>query len=65
MLSVTHREYGEGKALCFCEKEGVTYLVVDFGTMKKDFLYPNAFADELTANDPEIARAIAEELAQL
>ena len=64
MLKVAHREYGEGMAICFQEVSGKTYIVVDFGEKKEKFLYPDAFADELEAKDPEIARAIAEELAR-
>ena len=63
MLKVTHKEYGEGTALCFFERAEATYLVVDFGGRKCDFRYPDAFADELVACDPEVAKAIAEELA--
>ncbi len=65
MLTVEHKEYGRGVAICFHEMEGKTYLVVDFDGKKEMFRYPHAFADELRACDEAIARSIAEELAQI
>ena len=65
MLTVEHKEYGRGVAICFHESDGVTYLVVDFGGRKESFRYPQAFAEEISACDPAVAKAIAEELAAL
>ena len=62
MLAVKHKEYGEGYAICFCEKDGKTAIVVDFGSEKKDFVYPDSFRDELEAKDPEIQKQILEEI---
>ena len=65
MLTVEHKEYGAGRAICFREGDGVTYLVVDFGSKTESFRYPQAFSGELVACDPDVARAIAEELAAM
>ena len=62
MLAVKHKEYGEGFAICFCERDGKTVIVVDFGTEKKDFVYPDSFADVLEAKDPEIQKQILAEI---
>ena len=62
MPIVIHKEYGEGHAVCFCERDGKTFLVVDFGEMKKDFIYPDAFADELRAKDENIQKQILSEI---
>ena len=62
MLAVKHKEYGEGYAICFCERDGKTFIVVDFGEMKKDFAYPDAFSDELCAKDEAIQKQILSEI---
>ena len=62
MLALTHKEYGDGYAICFCEKENGTFIVVDFGEMKKDFPYPDAFANELYAKDDQIQKQILQEI---
>ena len=62
MLAVKHKEFGEGYAICFCERDGKTFIVVDFGTEKKDFVYPDSFRDTLEAKDPEIQKQILSEI---
>ncbi len=62
MLTVIHKEYGEGYAICFREKEAKTFITVDFGEVKKEFAYPDAFREELTAKDEEIQKQILLEL---
>ena len=62
MLAVKHKELGEGYAICFCERDGKTFIVVDFGTEKKDFVYPDSFRDTLEAKDPEIQKQILSEI---
>lgn len=61
-MLVIHKEYGEGFAVCFCERDGKTFIVVDFGKEKRDFLFPDTFADELVAKDPEIQKQILAEI---
>ena len=62
MFAVTHKEYGEGYAICFREKEDKTFIVVDFGEDKIEFRFPHAFADELVAKDGEIQKDILSEI---
>ena len=62
MIAVKHKELGDGYAICFCEKEGKTFIVVDFGEEKRDFVYPDSFSDILEAKDPEIQKQILEEI---
>ena len=62
MFEVKHKEYGEGKAVCFGEKEGKTAIVIDFGGTKKAFLFPDEFAGDLTAADESIQKQILAEL---
>ena len=62
MFAVTHKEYGEGYAICFREKEDKTFIVVDFGEDKREFRFPHAFADELLAKDEEIQKDILAEI---
>lgn len=62
MLAVKHKEFGEGYAICFCERGDKTYIVVDFGAEKKDFVYPDSFREELEAKDPEIHKQILAEI---
>ena len=62
MFAVVHKEYGEGYAICFREKDEKTLLVVDFGTEKKEFPFPESFKDTLTAKDEGIQRDILLEI---
>ena len=62
MFAVTHKEYGEGYALCFREKEGKTFLVVDFGEEKREFVFPESFKEELLAKDEQIQNDILSEI---
>ena len=62
MFAVIHKEYGEGYAICFSEKDNKTFLVVDFGEEKKLFPFPESFADALVAKDEEIQRDILSEI---
>ena len=62
MFAVVHKEYGEGYAICFREKEDKTYIVVDFGEDKREFAFPNAFGDELAAKDEAIQKDILSEI---
>ena len=62
MLAVKHKDLGEGYAICFCERDGKTFIVVDFGAEKKDFIYPDSFRDVLEAKDPEIQKQILSEI---
>ena len=62
MFAVTHKEYGEGYAICFREKEDKTFVVIDFGEDKREFPFPHAFADELLAKDEEIQKYILSEI---
>lgn len=62
MFAVVHKEYGEGYAICFREKEDKTFIVVDFGEDKREFAFPCAFADELVAKDEEIQKDILSEI---
>ena len=64
MFAVKHKEYGEGYAVCFGEKDGKSAIVIDFGEVKKTFLFPDDFAETLTAKDESIQRQIMEELNQ-
>ena len=61
MLAVTHKEYGDGYAVCFHEKEGKTFIVIDFGEVKKEFAYPDSFRGELSAKDENIQKEILAE----
>ncbi len=61
MLAVTHKEYGDGYAVCFHEKAGKTFIVIDFGEIKKEFAYPDSFRDELSAKDESIQKQILAE----
>ncbi len=62
MFAVNHKEYGEGYAICFREKEGKTFIVVDFGETKREFSFPDAFANDLCAKDPEAQKDILSEM---
>jgi hypothetical protein len=62
MLAVKHKEFGEGYAICFCERGERTFIVVDFGAEKKEFVYPDSFRDVLEAKDPEIQKQILGEI---
>ena len=62
MFAVTHKEYGEGYAICFRQKGGKTFLVVDFGEEKREFPFPESFKDELLAKDGEIQKEILSEM---
>ena len=58
MFAVIHKEYGEGYAICFREKESKTFLVIDFGEEKREFPFPESFSDVLRAKDDEIQKDI-------
>ena len=62
MFAVVHKEYGNGYAICFREKEDKTFVVIDFGEEKREFSFPDAFADELVAQDPDIQKDILSEI---
>lgn len=62
MFAVVHKEYGEGYAICFREKDEKTFLVVDFGEEKREFPFPDSFRDTLTAKDKEIQKDILSEI---
>ena len=62
MFAVSHKEYGEGYAICFREKEGKTYIVIDFGDTKREFSFPEEFANDLCAKDPEAQKDILSEM---
>ena len=62
MFAVMHKEYGEGYAICFQEKDKKTFLVVDFGGEKRSFPFPESFKDELLAKDEEIQKDILSEI---
>lgn len=62
MFAVVHKEYGEGYAICFREKEGKTFIVIDFGETKREFSFPEAFAAELVAKDGEVQKDILSEM---
>ena len=62
MFAVVHKEYGEGYAICFREKDEKTFLVVDFGEEKREFPFPDSFRDTLTAKDEEIQKDILSEI---
>ena len=61
MFAVLHKEYGEGYAICFRENAEKTFLVVDFGTERKEFPFPESFKDTLTAKDEQIQKDILSE----
>ena len=61
MFAVVHKEFGEGYAICFREKDDKTFLVVDFGEQKREFPFPESFKDTLTAKDDEIQKDILSE----
>ena len=61
MFAVVHKEFGEGYAICFREKDDKTFLVVDFGAEKREFPFPESFKDTLTAKDDEIQKDILSE----
>ncbi len=62
MFAVVHKEYGEGYAICFREKAEKTFIVVDFGEENREFPFPDAFKNEITASDEEIQRDILSEI---
>ena len=62
MFAVTHKEYGEGYAICFRQKNEKTFLIVDFGEEKREFSFPESFKDTLTAKDEEIQKDILLEI---
>ena len=62
MFAVEHKEYGEGYAICFREKEGKTFIVIDFGEDKREFSFPDSFATELVAKDAEVQKDILLEI---
>lgn len=62
MFAVTHKELGEGYAICFREKDGKTFIVIDFGEEKREFDFPNAFANEITAVDEALQKDIVSEI---
>ena len=64
MFAVVHKEYGEGYAICFREKDKKTFVVIDFGQEKREFSFPDAFADELCAKDAEMQKDILSEINQ-
>ena len=61
MFAVMHKDYGEGYAICFQEKDKKTFIVVDFGEEKRSFPFPESFKDELLAKDEEIQKDILSE----
>ena len=62
MFAVVHKEYGEGYAICFREKESKTFLVIDFGEEKREFPFPESFKETLTAKDENIQKDILLEI---
>ena len=62
MFAVVHKEYGEGYAICFREKEDKTFIVVDFGDENREFPFPDAFASDISAKDEEIQKDILLEI---
>ena len=64
MFAVDHKEYGEGYAICFREKEGKTYIVIDFGDTKREFSFPEEFAKDLSAKDPQTQKDILSEITE-
>ncbi len=62
MFAVVHKEYGEGYAICFREKDEKTFLVVDFGEEKREFPFPDSFRDTLAAKDGDIQKDILSEI---
>ena len=62
MFAVEHKEYGEGYAICFREKDGKTFIVIDFGEENREFPFPDAFAGEISAKDEEIQKDILLEI---
>lgn len=64
MFAVVHKEYGEGYAICFREKDKKTFVVIDFGQEKREFSFPDAFADEFCAKDAEMQKDILSEINQ-
>ncbi len=62
MFAVVHKEYGEGYAICFREKEDKTFIVVDFGEDKREFAFPDDFVDKLSAKDEAMQKEILSEI---
>ena len=62
MFAVVHKEFGEGYAICFREKAEKTFIVVDFGDENREFPFPDAFAEEISAKDEEIQKDILSEI---
>ena len=62
MFALTHKEYGEGYAICFREKDDKTFIVVDFGEEKREFPFPDSFKDTLVAKDVEIQKDILSDI---
>ena len=64
MFAVNHKKYGEGYAICFREKEGKTYIVIDFGDTKREFSFPEEFANDLCAKDQQTQKDIISEITE-